>query len=68
MGITWSMEVLSFVIKQHISKEGVYAYIWYLPDALNALYGVIIFIIFGLKTKVGFCIMHDIFYGSLVTI
>lgn len=51
MGITWSMEVVSFLFKSNFQDPST-AFIWYITDALNALYGLVIFVIFALKNKV----------------
>ncbi|XP_072758321.1 G-protein coupled receptor Mth2-like [Anoplolepis gracilipes] len=49
MGISWSMEIVSWLF--HDVKT-VPEYVWYLTDLTNALQGLIIFIIFVWKKKI----------------
>ncbi|XP_032664922.1 uncharacterized protein LOC116841281 isoform X2 [Odontomachus brunneus] len=46
MGINWSMEIISWVFK------GVPISVWHATDMMNALQGIIIFIIFVCKDKI----------------
>ncbi|XP_067203245.1 probable G-protein coupled receptor Mth-like 3 isoform X2 [Linepithema humile] len=46
MGINWSMEIVSWLIKSAPQ------YVWYLTDLTNTLQGLIIFIIFVWKEKI----------------
>jgi len=46
MGITWSMEIVSWLF------ESAPQYVWYLTDLINTLQGLIIFIIFVWKEKI----------------
>ncbi|KAG5341359.1 MTH2 protein, partial [Acromyrmex heyeri] len=48
MGITWVLEILSWVIGTNILPE----YIWYLTDMINALQGLIIFVVFVCRRKI----------------
>ncbi|XP_018056323.1 PREDICTED: G-protein coupled receptor Mth2-like isoform X1 [Atta colombica] len=48
MGITWILEILSWVIGTNI----VPAIIWHLTDVINALQGFIIFIVFVCRRKI----------------
>ncbi|KYN16574.1 G-protein coupled receptor Mth2 [Trachymyrmex cornetzi] len=48
MGITWVLEILSWVIGTNI----VPAFIWYITDTINALQGLIIFIVFVFRKKI----------------
>ncbi|KAK6623597.1 hypothetical protein RUM43_009449 [Polyplax serrata] len=43
MGITWSLEIISFFVPHPI---------WYISDTANALHGVFIFAVFVLKKKI----------------
>jgi len=45
MGVTWIVDVLSWAI-------GGPAYIWYVPDIINALQGLFIFIVVGCQPQV----------------
>ncbi|XP_066992173.2 G-protein coupled receptor Mth2 [Anabrus simplex] len=45
MGIMWIAEIISNLIRKP-------AWLWYLPDAANALQGLLIFIIFVMKRKI----------------
>ena len=46
MGVSWTMEVVSFLV------EGKNSYIWIPTDILNILTGVYVFVIFVCKPKV----------------
>ncbi|XP_023288840.1 probable G-protein coupled receptor Mth-like 3 isoform X1 [Orussus abietinus] len=47
MGISWSMEIISWLFEESSPK-----YIWYVSDIGNTLQGVIIFVIFVWKSKI----------------
>ncbi len=51
MGVTWSLEILSTLVKQQ-------AALWYVTDTFNILQGVFVFIIFVCKAKVWDAIMQ----------
>ena len=48
MGITWVLEILAWVIGTNILPK----YIWYLADIINALQGLIIFVVFVCRRKI----------------
>lgn len=50
MGINWSMEFLSWLISWQVQNAP--AFLWYLTDFCNALYGVFIFFIFVFKRSI----------------
>lgn len=49
MGITWSLDVLSWV---HSTLDGNNYAFWIVPDLINALHGVFIFIVVGCQPQV----------------
>ncbi|KAG5313522.1 MTH2 protein, partial [Pseudoatta argentina] len=48
MGITWVLEILAWVIGTNILP----VFIWYLADIINALQGLIIFVVFVCRRKI----------------
>ena len=52
-GVTWLLEVVSFVITKYMvtPSESWYDYLWYLPSSVNALRGVGIFVILVLTPE-----------------
>ncbi|XP_063846781.1 probable G-protein coupled receptor Mth-like 1 isoform X2 [Scylla paramamosain] len=52
-GVTWLLEVVSFVISKYMvtPSESWYDYLWYVPSSVNALRGVGIFVILVLTPE-----------------
>ncbi|XP_045125265.1 uncharacterized protein LOC123512756 [Portunus trituberculatus] len=52
-GVTWLLEVLSFIITKYMvtPSESWYDYLWYVPSSVNALRGVGIFVILVLTPE-----------------
>lgn len=51
MGITWITDVISWV---HVTFYGDRHAFWIVPDLINALHGVFIFIVVGCQPQVNF--------------
>lgn len=49
MGITWVTDVISWI---HVTLNGDRHPIWIVPDLINALHGVFIFIVVGCQPQV----------------
>ena len=52
MGISWSTEVISFIL------DGSF-YSWFITDLINSLMGFIIFIIFVCKARIGRLLLQN---------
>ncbi|XP_057671795.1 G-protein coupled receptor Mth2-like isoform X9 [Diorhabda carinulata] len=50
MGINWIMELISWTVEKLLRDTP--TFIWYLSDFTNAMYGVLIFVIFVFKKKI----------------
>lgn len=50
MGINWIMELISWVFDKLVHNTP--PFVWYLTDFTNAMYGVLIFVIFVFKKKI----------------
>lgn len=49
MGIAWTLDVLSWI---HATLDGNRHTFWIIPDLVNALHGVFIFIVVGCQPQV----------------
>lgn len=52
MGITWVTDVISWI---HVTLNGDRHALWIVPDMINALHGVFIFIVLGCQPQVRRC-------------
>ncbi|XP_059092459.1 probable G-protein coupled receptor Mth-like 3 [Tigriopus californicus] len=59
MGLSWTFEIISWILSTSTP-----CWMWYVPDAINLLQGLWIFLIFGAKPKRLAEIFHKIFKTS----
>ncbi|XP_011299047.1 G-protein coupled receptor Mth isoform X2 [Fopius arisanus] len=64
MGISWIMEIISTFLNRYATDFNWRAEFFYVSDAFNCLQGLLIFILFVLKSKVYHALRHRLKEGS----
>jgi len=59
MGMSWIWEVVSFFVTKYLHDENWHHVFFYTTDVFNCLQGVLIFILFVLKSRVYLEIEHQ---------
>ncbi|KAK0158794.1 hypothetical protein PV328_009747 [Microctonus aethiopoides] len=58
MGVSWILEIISYFLNHYATNFTWRAEFFYISDAFNCLQGFLIFILFVLKSKVYYALMH----------
>lgn len=60
MGVSWILEIISYILNHYATSFSWRAEFFYVSDAFNCLQGLLIFILFVLKSKVYYALMHKL--------